>query len=109
MIILAMWPMIQKLNSVVVVGGKSLLKDSTRETLLYDRSGGYLIPLINQILVGQSYPLRSHAPLAIILCSNWKIVEDIATLCRNLGNLSHLMGFEHEHIPITFSHFQEIT
>ena len=92
MIILAMWPMVQKLNSVVVVGGKSLLKDSTRETLLYDRSGGYLIPLINQILVGQSYPKKSHAPLAIILCSNWKIVEDIATLCRNLGNLSHF-GF----------------
>ena len=90
-----MWPMVQKLNSVVVVGGRSLLKDSAKELLLYDRPGGYLIPLINQILVGQSYPPKSHAPLAIILCPDWKIVEDISTQCRNLGKLIFIVQSFH--------------
>ena len=71
----ALWPIVHKSNSAVIIGGK-----------LKNRYGSYLIPLINQILVGESYSKPSHAPLAVILCPDWIIANAVWIFAEELGS-----------------------
>ena len=51
-----LWPIVQKFNSLVVIGGRTQSKKSKKtaeEQELHSRVGGYLVPLINQILTGK--------------------------------------------------------
>ena len=75
----ALWPIIYKSNSAVIISGK-----------LKNRYGSYLIPLINQILVGESYSKQSHAPLAVILCPDWIIAKQVCNFAIDLGSKVHL-------------------
>ena len=68
------------MNSTVAIGGKLLEGED-----IGSRLGSYLIPLINKILVGQTYPKPSHAPLAVILCPDWNIAETVAYQCYDLA------------------------
>ena len=74
-----MWPIIANQCSVVAIGGRNKAKP------LHGRIGGYLLPLVNEILTGQDYAARSDPPLAIILCPNWETAQDVSEQCATLA------------------------
>ena len=74
-----MWPIVVNQYSVVAIGGGNKVKP------LHGRLGGYLLPVINEILTGQDYAARSDPPLAIILCPNWETAQDVSELCATLA------------------------
>ena len=82
-----MWPIVQKFNSLVAIGGRKLKasKSKPEEKELHSRVGGYLVPLMNLILTGANYDPPSDAPLAIITCPDWPEAQSIANICANLG------------------------
>jgi superfamily II DNA/RNA helicase len=74
-----LWPVVNKSFSLVTIGPK--LSHSN----LNGRQGGFLIPLVNQILTGEKYSKPGDSPLAIIICPFWQTVQDLASLCNELG------------------------
>ena len=85
------WPIVQKFNSLVAIGGRQIktlkksVKTTPEEKELHSRVGGYLVPLMNQILTGKNYEPPSDAPLAIIICPDWPEAQSIANICADLG------------------------
>ena len=73
-----MWPIVQKLFSLVAIGGKS------KGLELFGRIGGYLVPLVNQLLTSEISG-NSSSPLAVIICPDWEVAQIVANGCSELG------------------------
>ena len=82
-----MWPIVQKFNSLVAIGGRQIKREkkSPEDKELHSRVGGYLVPLVNQILTGTNYDAPSDAPLMIIICPDWPEAQSIANVGQDLG------------------------
>lgn len=81
-----LWGSFKNVNSIVAIGGRDKLSNSIdKETELFSRVGGYLIPLINRLITGLDYSPGSSEPLVIIICPDWPIAQVMAELCSLLG------------------------
>lgn len=75
-----MWPIVHNLYSLVAIGIRN------KNNPLHGRIGGYLVPLVNQILTCQDYAPTSNPPLAIILVPDWQSAQDVSEITTELGS-----------------------
>ena len=78
-----MWPIVHNLYSMVAIGSRN------KSNPLHGRIGGYLVPLVNQVLTCQDYAPTSNPPLAIILVPDWQSAQDVSEIATELG--SHIV------------------
>ena len=79
-----MWPIIKSRQNVIAIGS---MFGSNAKKSLEGRQGGYLFPVINDLVRSQERP--SDAPLAIILCPRWKAVKYLTELCEEVSEGKH--------------------